>query len=199
MPDFAGRILHVREFYDADADERIGWAFAIQGPDYLAVEELYVRPQFRRRGYGARLLVTLKELSHQTGLSLWFYIPFADSKRENLGVAERLLAKESYYLFPSGVRWCPLIALHPVSATAISLSLPAPPALCSPRSRLTRNGLPLPVIEMSDSDLGDRAAPVSESNELLKQPDWKSESDEAFLAAAKATFHQYASLLRRLA
>ena len=113
MPDFAGRILHVREFYDADADERIGWAFAIQGPDYLAVEELYVRPQFRRRGYGARLLVTLKELSHQTGLSLWFYIPFADSKRENLGVAERLLAKESYYLFPSGVRWCPLVGAPP--------------------------------------------------------------------------------------
>ena len=66
--DFSGRVFYAREFYDADTDERIGWAFAVQRTDHLGVEELYVRPQFRRQGYGTRLLQSLRELSTKTGL-----------------------------------------------------------------------------------------------------------------------------------
>jgi GNAT superfamily N-acetyltransferase len=171
IPDYAGRIFHAREFYDADADERIGWAFAVQGQDYLDVEELYVRPQFRRQRYGTSLLRSLKDLSTQAGLPLEFYIPFADSKPENLSVVERLLFKERYFLFPSGLRWCSLVARQPVAVAELSLRLPSPPALISPRSRVIAEGLVLPAT--GDIAIGQpgQALPVSESIKLLKPVD----------------------------
>ena len=177
--DFAGRIFHAREFYDAGADERIGWAFAVQEQDYLDVEELYVRPQFRRQSYGTRLLKSLKELSTQAGLPLRFFIPFADSKPENLSLVERLLSKERYYLFPSGIRWCPLVALQPVAAAALSLNLPSPPALRSPRTRMMADGVVLPANGEIAVEQAGQALPVSESIELLKPADRKP-ADESF-------------------
>jgi GNAT superfamily N-acetyltransferase len=169
--DFAGRVFHTREFYDAGADERLGWAFAVQGPEYLEVEELYVRPQYRRQGYGTRLLQSLKRLSTEAALPLRFFIPFADSKPENLAVVERLLSKERYYLFPSGLRWSPLVALHPVVAPTLALKLPSPPALCSPRSRLLVGEPVLPANGEIAVGQPDRTLPVSESTGLLKPPD----------------------------
>ena len=38
-----GEVVHVREFYDSDDDERIGWAFAVPRDGFLDVEELFVR------------------------------------------------------------------------------------------------------------------------------------------------------------
>ena len=63
--DFAGRVFHVHELYDWASDERLAWAFAMPGEDFLDVEELFVRPQYRCRGYGTRLL------SHSTGCRGW--------------------------------------------------------------------------------------------------------------------------------
>lgn len=135
--DFSGRLFYAREFYDADADERMGWAFAVQKTDHLGVEDLYVRPQFRRQGYGMRLLQSLRELSTKTGLALRFFIPFADSQPSNLSIVEKLLSKEGYYFFPSGVRWCSFVASTGLK-TSLGLpssKLPSPPRLISPSSR----------------------------------------------------------------
>jgi GNAT superfamily N-acetyltransferase len=199
IPDFAGRIFHAREFYDPRSDERLAWTFAVQDRDYLNVEELFVRSQYRKQGYGSRLLQSLLSLSTEAQLPLRFFIPFSDCKPDNLRVVERLLLKEEYYLFPSGLRWCQFVALHPVRASTTQLRVPSPPALCSPQSRFAGRALALPAVTVSNLDPSDGIVPVSELAELLKQPDWKSESDKGFLAAAKATFHQHASLLRRLA
>jgi GNAT superfamily N-acetyltransferase len=178
IPDFAGRIFHVREFYDADADERIGWAFAVQEPpDYIGVEELYVRPQFRQQGYGKRLLQSLKRLSIQAALPLRFFVPFADSKTDNLRIVERLLAKERFCLFPSGVRWCPLVALQPVVADRLSLKLPAPPALRSPRSRMMAVEPVLPLNGDTGVEQVGQVLPVDESTELLEAPELKRAAD----------------------
>jgi GNAT superfamily N-acetyltransferase len=108
--DYSGRVFYAREFYDADADENIGWAFAVQKTDHLGVEELYVRPQFRRQGFGMLLLQSLKDLSAKKGLSLLFLIPFADSELSNLSIVEKLLSKEGYQFFKSGVPGCSFVA-----------------------------------------------------------------------------------------
>src|SRR5205823_7075205 len=128
------------------------WAFAVQTQDFLDVEELYVRPQYRRQGYGTRLLQSLKKLSTQAHLPLRFFIPFADCKPENLLVAEQLLAKEGYFFLECGTRWCPLMAVQPMGIQALSsrLVLPSPPALSSPRARSVSNGLQLPAIRETD-------------------------------------------------
>ena len=166
-PDFAGRMFHGRDIYDAGSDERIGWAFAIQEQAFLSVEELYVRPQYRRQGYGTRLLQSLTSLSTETNLPLGFFIPFADCKPENLGVVEHLFSKEEYFLFENSVRWSPLIALHPVNVRSLSLELPSPPALCSPRSRLGSNGIPLPALGENEVEPRVGPRPVSEVFGLL--------------------------------
>jgi GNAT superfamily N-acetyltransferase len=135
--DFSGRVFFVREFYDADADERIGWAFALQEKDHLGVEELYVRPQFRRHGYGVRLLQSLGKLSNKTGLPLRFFIPFVDSQPSIICNVEKFLSKEGYHLFPSGLRWCSAVAGASLKAFpgAPLLRLPSPPRLISPRPK----------------------------------------------------------------
>jgi GNAT superfamily N-acetyltransferase len=113
MPDFAGRTFHGRDLYDADTDERLGWSFVVQNERQLDVEELFVRPQYRQRGYGTRLLRMLPKLAAETGLPLRFLIPFADREPENLSRVERLLSKERYSLVESEDRWCPYVALGP--------------------------------------------------------------------------------------
>jgi GNAT superfamily N-acetyltransferase len=197
--DFAGRIFHAREFYDADSDERIGWGFAVQERDRLNVEELFVRPQYRRKGYGARLLQLLKKMSAEAGLPLRFFIPYADCQPENLAVAARLLSKAQYFIIQSDLPGSPYMAVSAINTQAPPLELPEPPVLCAPMQRIATDRMPISVNGEASFEQRDGALPVSEATELLKQPDWRSQSDEAFLDAAKATFRQHASLLRRLA
>jgi GNAT superfamily N-acetyltransferase len=126
--DFLGRSFYAREFFDADADERIGWAFALQADDHLAVEELYIRPQFRRQGYGTKLLQSLLELSNKLELPLQFFIPFADLDQDNLCIVERLLSKGGYYLSQSDLHWCSCTASSDAKASASTfpMTLPSP-------------------------------------------------------------------------
>ncbi len=105
--DFAGRVFHVHELYDCASDERLAWAFAMPGEDFLDVEELFVRPQYRCQGYGTHLLKSLHGLSRMAQLHLRLFVPFADCGVDNLKRAEGLLAKEGYFLTASGVRWAP--------------------------------------------------------------------------------------------
>ena len=138
------------------------------------MEELYVRPQFRRQGYGTRLLQSLKELSIQARLPLYFFVPFADANPDNLSVAERLLSKERYYLFRSDLRWCPLVAHQPIDAATLSLILPSRPALVSPRFGTTAaEGLAPPASGDTYVEHARRAQLVSESTELLKPTEGK--------------------------
>src|SRR5262249_36282291 len=108
--DFAQRPFHVLDIYDPGTDERMAWAFALPGESSLYVEELFVRPQYRRRGYGTRLLRGLHNLSRKAKLHLRIYVPFADCGADNLKVAEQLFAKEGYFLTASDVRWAPYTA-----------------------------------------------------------------------------------------
>ena len=103
--DFAGRVFHVHELYDWASNERLAWAFAMPNEDFLDVEELFVRPQYRCRGYGTRLLKSLHGLSRMAQLHLRLIVPYADCGADNLKRAESLLAKEGYFLTASGVRW----------------------------------------------------------------------------------------------
>jgi GNAT superfamily N-acetyltransferase len=135
--DFAERTFHVHDIYDADMDERIGWAFALQTEDHLAVEELYVRPQYRRRGFATKLLESLGALASREDLPLLFFIPFGDytpqlrrrgyatrllekfkalasrtglirrSKPNNSLAVERLFSKAGYCLHPTELPWSP--------------------------------------------------------------------------------------------
>jgi GNAT superfamily N-acetyltransferase len=198
IPDFAGRVLHVRELYDKSSNERLAWTFAVQHDSgLLDVEELYVRPDYRRRGYGTKLLHALRKLSVQTRLRLRFLIPFADCQPKNLDVVRHLLVKAGHFLKPTKLRWAPLMATPSPAGKSESANvyIPARPALCraKPSSFLDE----LPVVVATEEEK--RALPVAESTGLLMQPDWRSRSDETFVEAAKSVFIRQADVLRRLA
>ena len=189
-PDFAERIFHARELYDAAIDERLGWAFAVQLEDRLEVEELYVRPQFRRRGYADRLMRMLSELSVKAGLPLQFVVPFPDCQPGNLAVVQRFFAAGGYKLTDTEERSAPYAAVM-----LPSVVIPPPPSLRRPHTgaATTAPGIPaLAELIAIDPDEGDREpppSPVSEANGLLNAPDWKSRSDETFVSAARAVFN----------
>jgi GNAT superfamily N-acetyltransferase len=109
VPEYGGGLFHVREFV-SDDDERIAWAFAIQRSGILEVEEFFVRPQFRRTGYGKKLMHSIGELAVEHGCSLKFWISYADTAPENLAIIEKLVMPLGLRVVPAHLRFAPYVA-----------------------------------------------------------------------------------------
>lgn len=60
-----GAPLHVCEFLDVDNNDRIAWAIAVQRSGFLDLEELFVRPTYRGKGY-ARELCLMRTIWQRT-------------------------------------------------------------------------------------------------------------------------------------
>jgi GNAT superfamily N-acetyltransferase len=109
LRDHAGGMFHCREFIDPD-DERIAWAFAIELAESVEVEELFVRPTFRKNGYGKRLVGWVRELAYNKKLPLKIWIPDVDTDPSNLQVLKRLIDPLKLRIVESDSRWAPLVA-----------------------------------------------------------------------------------------
>jgi GNAT superfamily N-acetyltransferase len=106
----SGFIYHCVEFADPQ-DLRIAWALAVQCEEgSLEVEELFVRPGFRRQGYGKRLTHALGELAAECRSQLKIWISYPDSDSSNLSIVEKLISPLGLSIIPSGQRWAPLVA-----------------------------------------------------------------------------------------
>lgn len=110
VPEHGGGVFHVREFVSVD-DERIAWAFAIQRSGILEVEEFFVRPQFRRTGYGKKLMHSIADLAVEHGCSLKFWMSYADTAPDNLAIFEKLVLPLGLRVVPAGVRFAPYVAV----------------------------------------------------------------------------------------
>jgi GNAT superfamily N-acetyltransferase len=124
LAEHGGGMFHCREFVDP-SDERIGWMFAIERTEAIEVEELFVRPAFRRRGYGTRLARLARELASTKGLPLRIWISHADVAPSNLEVVEKLMDPLNLQIADSSVRWAPLVA-NPESRCQGTHSAPTP-------------------------------------------------------------------------
>ena len=109
VPEHGGGIFHIREFV-RDDDERLAWAFAIQRSGFLEVEEFFVRPQFRRAGYGKKLMHLIGKLATVQGCSLKFWISYADTAPENLAMIEKLVLPLGLRVVQANVRFAPYVA-----------------------------------------------------------------------------------------
>jgi esterase/lipase superfamily enzyme/GNAT superfamily N-acetyltransferase len=134
-----GRIgVHAREIVDAGTDERLAWAFCQKRGNYLDVEEFFVWPTERGKGYGRRLAQMVHKLAKDMNLPLRLLVSYADSEppnRSNLEAAARLLGVT---LAESGERWVHLIG----TATPV----PRDPI----RERPLRPAVPLEKLRPSD-------------------------------------------------
>jgi esterase/lipase superfamily enzyme/GNAT superfamily N-acetyltransferase len=104
--------VHGREIVDASTLERIAWAFCVRRGQFLDVDELFVWPDERGRGYGRRLAAMVQDLAHALNCPLRMWVSFADAEPGNLeltNVASRLLGLR---LSPSPVRWADQVALE---------------------------------------------------------------------------------------
>lgn len=75
---FDRKILHGYEIVDLDLDERLAWAFSTESEDFINIEELFVRPVYRREGLGTSLLEHFALLSRERGLALKMHVPHSD-------------------------------------------------------------------------------------------------------------------------
>jgi hypothetical protein len=94
-------------------DERLAWVSVLESKTSLEIEELFVRPQYRRAGHGKKLFNKINRMATDRGLSLRMWISFADTAPENLAIIERVVKPAGLSIQASGVRWARFVA-YPV-------------------------------------------------------------------------------------
>ena len=99
-------ILDIR---DGDNNVVVGWAHIVRRESSLDVEELFVRPDFRRKGYGTELVVQIKRLA-KTGVPLRFWVPWGDHCEHNAASILAWARKAGLRLELSKVRWSAYLA-----------------------------------------------------------------------------------------
>lgn len=72
------------EFIDGDNDNIVAWAHVIIRSTFCDVEELFVRPDYRRQGYGLRLAMQIRRLADKANLQLRHWIPWGDHEPRNI-------------------------------------------------------------------------------------------------------------------
>jgi hypothetical protein len=104
-----GSILHWLDIV-GENDERLGWASAIQSSTSFEIEELFVKPSYRRTGWGKKLFQTIERTATDCGLSIKMWVSFADTAPENLQRIEKIVGPSGLSIQASGVRWARLVA-----------------------------------------------------------------------------------------
>lgn len=90
---FATSPLHCVELLDSTRDESIGWSFIVQRDGYADIEELFVRPAYRERGYGSRLADMVKSSSEFQGMEFRFWIGHVDVSAVSSPTASQILRR----------------------------------------------------------------------------------------------------------
>lgn len=120
--------VHGLEIVDAATEKRMAWAFCVRRDGFLDVDEFFVWPDERRKGFGRRLAGMVSVLAHALRSPLRMWVSFADTEpsvRELTTVAARLLGLK---LGPSPLRWADLVGLSSLSEIAPRTRRPIRPA-----------------------------------------------------------------------
>jgi GNAT superfamily N-acetyltransferase len=142
--DPLGDFLYGLEIYDGNADERIGWSFVVHRGSYFDIEELYVRPDYRGRGFGGRLVGMILDLAKKYGHTLRAWIPFVDCQEGNRPALARTILKLGLNIRRSGVPWAAYVAV-PSKRTVITfddIRIPQTPAYSKSSSQQPGDGTP---------------------------------------------------------
>lgn len=108
--------VHGCEVVDGATDDRLAWAFCVKRGRNLDVDEFFVWPTERGKGYGRVLAGMVKGLAVRMKMPLRALVSFADTEADNLpalNAAARLLGVE---LAESRERWVHLIGTPTVAS-----------------------------------------------------------------------------------
>jgi len=116
-----GGLVHGCEINDGTRDERMGWAIAIYRDGYLDVEELFVRPEFRRQGVARQLTAMLSDLSQRVGFPLRIWVPWGDYEGVNASGVSRIADLLGLELFETGTNWAEALGVSRDEPTLLAI------------------------------------------------------------------------------
>jgi GNAT superfamily N-acetyltransferase len=99
--------LHVLENYDGSDDERRGWAVLLERRNCLELQEIFVKPEFRRQGIASTLVRKIDGLRGKKPLVSAVYSIDAELGAE---AASRLTKQLKLCLCDAAVPWARWIA-----------------------------------------------------------------------------------------
>lgn len=103
--------VHGREIVDAESHERLAWAFCICRGNFLDIDEFFVWPSERGKGYGRHLASMVQSLSTRLRCPIRMWVSFADTERTNLPAAEVAAKLLGVQLGESPVQWAHLCGM----------------------------------------------------------------------------------------
>jgi len=106
-----GAPIHIREIYDVDSNERIAWAIAVHRDGFIDIEELFVRPVHRMKGYGKNLTAMILDLASESKLPIRIWIPFSDWNHRDAPGVRAIARMLGLKLFWSEVSWSPVVGI----------------------------------------------------------------------------------------
>jgi len=124
-------VLHCYEFVDSKAG-KIGWMFFVERSGLVEVEELFIMPAFRNRGYAAKLMKLLSDHASERGTSLKLWISHADTAPENVLIIEKLASRLGLGLSSSPVRWTSYLVTTTTEATDLGATVISSPRAARP-------------------------------------------------------------------
>jgi GNAT superfamily N-acetyltransferase len=110
IPNPLGGVLHGVEIIDWSIDELIGWAFAAETDGFLDIQELCVRPKWRRQACGGRIAADLKGRAAKLGVPLRAWVPHSDAGRRNRPQLLSIFRRLDISPGPSTVPWAAEVA-----------------------------------------------------------------------------------------
>lgn len=81
--DEFGRDLYSVVIVDQVGDDPVAWALIQRRDGALEIEDLFVRPEYREKGFGSSLAKRVVELAKAIALPIRIWVDFADSKQES--------------------------------------------------------------------------------------------------------------------
>ena len=130
--------IYAFEVRDAQSDERRAWTFVIERDGVLEVEELYVRPEYRRLGHGRWLADRVAQLSREKKMPLRLWVAFADCKAESESNYSALVAtarRLGVQFRPCSVPWAAYFATTEQPGEVFPVEPASIPRPACPRSR----------------------------------------------------------------
>ena len=111
IPDLHGGILHCIQVYDNRHNELLAWSFCVVRKNYLNVEELFVKPDYRRKGYGKMIITDINRLAAALKKTVRYLIPHSEDNQDSLILIDKLFSPFKIGLKAAKVNWCSYFGL----------------------------------------------------------------------------------------
>lgn len=106
-----GHKLHGIEFFNDRGESNIAWSFLVENENFLDIEELFVRPEYRNQKFGSKMINEINLLSIKLNIPLRLIVSYCDEPKLRSDKYKSILNKLNLKLYRSNIRWAPYFAV----------------------------------------------------------------------------------------